>query len=272
MTFVAFAAAHGVLIRDLRADGRIHRVPTANHPRTRNGAYKFTGEWGWCQDWAEHAEPVIFRPDHVPHEVVRRDMAKERRADRERRDQAARMALEVVQRCRFDHHPYLDRKGFKDEQGLVDYDGRLVIPMRDVGRYNRVNSVQWISVDGTKKFLPGGAAKGSALVIGTGYEHWLCEGYATALSLRAALASLYRQARIVVCFSAGNLAAVARLLTGRRFVVADNDASGTGARYAASTGLPWAMPPDVGMDANDMHQAHGVRALAELMREVAARA
>lgn len=271
MSFVAFAQSHGVLIRDLRSDGRIHRVPTSSHPRKRNGAYKFTGEWGWVQDWSEHAEPIVFKPDHIPHEIVRRDMAKERKAERERRDRAAMQAQEVVQRCRFDHHPYLDRKGFKDEQGLVDYDGRLVIPMRAVGRYQRVNSVQWIASDGTKKFLPGGAAKGSALVIGTGPEQWLCEGYATALSLRAALASLYRQARIVVCFSAGNLAAVAGLLTGRRFVMADNDASGTGARYAAATGLPWAMPPNVGMDANDMHAALGVRALAELMREVATR-
>lgn len=271
MSFVAFAAEHGVLIRDLRSDGRIHRVPTVEHPRKRNGAYKFTGEWGWIQAWDIHAEPIVFRPDHVPQEVVRRDMERERKVERDRRERAARMALEVVQRCRFDHHPYLDRKGFKDEQGLVDFDGRLVIPMRDVGRYQRVNSVQWIATDGAKKFLPGGAAKGSALVIGAGPEQWLCEGYATALSLRAALSSLYRQARIVVCFSAGNLAAVARLLTGRRYVMADNDASGTGARYASATGLPWGMPPDVGMDANDMHQAHGVRAVAELMREVSAK-
>ncbi len=269
MSFVAFAREHGVLIRDLRADGRIHRVPTIEHPKKRNGAYKFTGEWGWVQAWETHAEPIVFRNEHIPQEVVQRDMARERRREQARRDKAAIEAMEIVQRCRFDHHPYLDRKGFKEEQGLVDFDGRLVIPMRSVGRYQRINSVQWITAEGEKKFLPGGAAKGSALILGTGCEQWLCEGYATALSLRTALASLYRQAKVVVCFSAGNLAHVAGLLTGRRLVMADHDASGTGERYAVATGLPWVMPPEVGMDANDMHRAHGVRAVAKLMREAA---
>jgi hypothetical protein len=32
------------------------------------------------------------------------------------------------------------------------------------------------------------------------------------------------------------------------------------------------MPPQVGMDANDYHQEHGVRALANLMRGVLAHA
>lgn len=266
MTFDAFARAHGLLIRDLYADGRIHRCPTVDHPRDRNGAFKWTGEWGWVQNWAEHAEPIIYRPEGVPLEVVKRDMAAMRQADRQRRENAARTALEVVRRSTFGPHPYLAAKGFPDEQGLVDTDGRLVIPMRDGARYGRVNSVQWISPEGEKKFLTGGTAKGSVFVIGSGVECWLVEGFATALSVRAALASLYRQARAVVCFSAGNLTHVADLLTGPRFVFADHDASGTGQRAAEATGLPWVMAPEVGQDANDYHLAAGVRAVAALMR------
>lgn len=264
--FPSFARAHGLLIRDLYADGRIHRCSTADHPRDRNGAYKYTGEWGWCQNWAEHSEPIIYRPEGVPVEVVKRDMAAMREADRQRRENAARQAIEIVKRSTFGPHPYLAAKGFPDEQGLIDTDGRLVIPMRDCGRYGRVNSVQWINTDGEKKFLPGGTAKGSVFFIGSGPEYWLCEGYATALSIRAALAELYRPARVVVCFSAGNLATVAGRLEGRRFVVADNDASGTGQRYAEATGLPWVMPPEQGQDANDYHRAAGARALATLLR------
>lgn len=267
MTFERFASAHGLMIRDLYADGRVHRCPTADHPRTRNGAYKFTGEWGWVQNWAEHAEPIIWRAEGVSEAVVRRDMEADRRRDAERRQKAAQQAAEIVARCRFDSHPYLDRKGFSEEQGLVDYDGRLVIPMRDVGSYGRVNSVQWISSDGEKKFLPGGTAKASVFVIGSGPEAWLCEGFATGLSVRAGLQRLYRPARVVVCFSAGNIAAVAAKLSGVRFVVADNDASGTGARYATQTGLPWVMPPEIGTDANDYHQSAGAMALAKLLRE-----
>lgn len=264
--FPSFALAHGLLIRDLYADGRIHRCPTADHPRTRNGAYKFTGEWGFVQDWANHPEPIIYRPDSVPAEVVKRDMAALQRQDRERREQAARKAIEVVRRCQYGPHPYLALKGFPGEQGLVDTDGRLVIPMRACARYERVNSVQWIDAAGEKKFLPGGTAKGSVLILGAGADHWLAEGYATALSVRSALASLYRQAKVVVCFSAGNLTHVAGLLAGRRFVFADNDVSEAGQKAAEATGLPWVMPPEVGMDANDMLLARGVRAVATLMR------
>lgn len=268
MTFERFAQAHGLMIRDLYSDGRVHRCPTADKPRARNGAYKYTGQWGWVQNWREHAEPIIWRADGVTEAVIRRDMQAEQRMDAERRRKAAQQAEEIVGRCRFDSHPYLDRKGFKDEQGLVDFDGRLVIPMRAICEYRRVNSVQWISSDGEKKFLPGGTAKASAFVIGTGPEAWLCEGYATGLSVRAALQRLYRPAKVVVCFSAGNIAAVAARMTGKRFVVADNDESGTGARYAAQTGLSWAMPPDVGQDFNDFHQSAGVQAAAALLRRL----
>lgn len=267
MSFTAFALAHGVLINHLHTDGRIRRVPTADHAKSRNGAYKFTGEWGWVQDWANHAEPIIFRPDHVPVEVVRRDMAAERRAEQQRRENAAKLAGQVIARCSFDEHPYLIRKGFPFAKTLVDTDGRIVVPMRDVTNYKRVNSVQFIAEDGTKKFLPGGQARGSVLIRGAGTEHWLCEGFATGLSIEQALASMYRQARVVVCFSAGNLAHVASLIGGRRFVIADNDVSATGARYAALTGLPWAMPDEIGQDANDLFQARGVRAVVDLMRK-----
>jgi phage/plasmid primase-like uncharacterized protein len=41
-------------------------------------------------------------------------------------------------------------------------------------------------------------------------ERWLVEGYATGLSVRAALRELHREAQVVVCFSAFNLAHVGR--------------------------------------------------------------
>src|SRR3546814_11157496 len=88
--------------------------------------------------------------------------------------------------------------------------------------------------------------------------------YATALSIQAALKRLYRRASVVVCFSASNLAHVAKSLGGR--VVADHDESGTGERAARETGLPWCMPPDVGTDANDMQQARGHKDVADIQR------
>jgi putative DNA primase/helicase len=264
--FEDFARAHGVLIDHAIGDGRIHRAATEAHPRKKNGSYKWTGEWGWVQSWEEHERPIIFKPDHVPAHVVRRDMAAARAEEAALRRKSAEKARKILARCRVADHPYLARKGFPEEDGFVDIDGRLVIPMRDAQDYRRVNSIQWIAEDGAKQFLYGGQARGSVFMRGTGSDTWLCEGYATGLSISAALGSMYRQARVVVCFSAHNVAHVAGLLSGRRFVVGDNDPNGVGARYAASTGLPWAVPPEVGMDANDLHQKHGVRALVDLMR------
>jgi hypothetical protein len=88
--------------------------------------------------------------------------------------------------------------------GLVD-GGKLIVPMRSFEHYReRIYSVQMIDADGSKKFLPGGRAKGAVYRIGTGFDVWLVEGYATALSVHAALESLYRKAEVWVCFSAGN--------------------------------------------------------------------
>ncbi|GAA0492374.1 hypothetical protein [Pigmentiphaga daeguensis] len=273
MTFVQFAALHGLVLTQPLNNGRVNRCPTETHPRSRNGAYRYTRDWGWVQDWAQHEAPVLWFAEgatEVTRAAARRDMAEQQRQEARRRAAAAAKAQEIVRACRADRHPYLERKGFPNEEGLIDYDGRLVVPMRDVGNYQRVQSLQWIDAVGGKKFLPGGAAKGGVLVLGaTVGETWLCEGYATALSVRSALRYLHRPARVAICFSAGNLAHVAGLLPGRRFVVADNDASGTGARAAESTGLPWVMPPTVGHDANDMHLDAGIPALAALLRDLA---
>ncbi len=265
----------GLLPKHVQDDGRWHRCPTTDKPRHKNGAFKLLpgGQVGFYQNHRLHEEVIVWKDDRVATESRRRDIqqliqrtlaeqASERAA-------AARLAFEIVSRCVLDHHPYLDKKGFPDEKGLVDYDGRLVVPMRPVDDYaRRITSVQQIDSEGKKLFLKGGAAGGTAYILGSGTDFFLCEGFATGLSIRAALGSLYRPGKVVVCFSAGNLKTVANKLKGRRFVVADHDESGTGEREALATGLPWCMPPDAGDDANDFHLKHGVRALAEMMREM----
>lgn len=181
-----------------------------------------------------------------------------------RHERARRVAMRAIGDASYETHPYLARKGFPDEKGLV-LRGMLLIPMRDMRTMQQVNSAQYIDADGTKKFLPGGKAKGSVFPIGRGPETYLCEGYATGLSVRDALASLYQKARVVVCFSAANVAYVAQSVGD--YVIADHDASKTGEKYAEKTGLPWWMPPSIG-DANDFHQSESIRALAEEIRRM----
>ena len=138
----------------------------------------------------------------------------------------------------------------------------LVIPMR-VGV--QVVGVQLIDKDGIKKFLYGQLCAGAEYVIGArGVDIWL-EGYATGLSVSAVMAALKARCCIHVCFSAGNMQAMAKA-AGRGFVIADNDQSETGEKAAKATGLPYFMPPDVGSDFNDLHKASGTFSASQALR------
>lgn len=271
MNFIQHASAHGLMIRDVIADGRWHRVPTIDHPRKKNGAYVFDGNTGACQNWATMQDVAVYRPngvEKVSRQEYRLLAKKSAQIDKERQQRARQEAASIIQGCKRDLHPYLVAKGFPSAQGLIAENGDLIIPMRDFQNYSTVNGLQRIFADGTKLFLPGTKAKGSVFIFGkTGlHERWLVEGYATALSVRAALIELRRQAEIIVCFSAGNLIHVAEMVKRPAFVMADNDASKTGEKAAQVTGLPWVMPNQVGMDANDLHRINGLRALVNLIR------
>lgn len=275
MNFMQFAAASGLVVRDIVPDGRIRRCATADHPHRKNGAYMFNGDWGFVQNWATQPEPQIWQGDQSTAQQIDPARLRElaaRRAEEIRigQERAAKHAEQLLSQCELTQHAYLDRKGFPSELGLVDDERRLLIPMRDCQDYRRTLSVQRITVEGEKRFLLGGRTKGAIYVFGGAKSllSWLCEGYATGLSIHAAMQMMRLQGRVVVCFSAANLAHVASLIGGRRLVIADNDASGTGADFARTTGLPWGMPDEINADANDLHMSRGIYALCRLMQEV----
>jgi putative DNA primase/helicase len=288
VNFASFAAAHGLRIRQVLDDGRWHRVPTEDKPRKRNGAYVFDGQSGAVRNWATMQDFAIYRDEiRTPVIVDRaaiRARARAAQLEQAQRHQAAeRSAAQMLERATLlvprpeapwrsmrapGHdailaHPYLIAKGFPGTEGLV-LDGQLLVPMRDL-RTNHLVGMQTIAADGRKLFIPGSRAKGGVFRIGRAAEIWLVEGYATGLSVSAALHSMYRRACVLVCFSAGNLEHVASMVRGRRFVVADNDASCTGEKAATATGLPWVMPPAVGTDANDLQASHGLGAVRQLL-------
>lgn len=181
---------------------------------------------------------------------------------------AADTAARMIREATMSTHPYLARKGFPNLLGLVQ-DGKLLVPVRDATEYSRVISVQTIDAAGAKKFLPGGRTRCGVYRIGVAPARArravLCEGYATGLSLHAALQRLPGPYTIIVCFSAGNLELVAQYFPGA-LVCADNDESKRGEEAARATGLEWRMPPDVGTDFNDMHLKCGVFAVTEVLR------
>jgi putative DNA primase/helicase len=170
----------------------------------------------------------------------------------------------MLTECSLDVHPYFERKGFPDEAVNVWTDGAALIPMY---RNRAIVGCQTITATGEKKFLYGQRSSGAEFVMGQRGKHFLCEGYATALSARAVLRNLKTPYIIHACFSAGNLKKVAQDLAGG-VVLADNDESGTGERVAREIGWPYWMSDTVGEDFNDAHQRIGTFALAMQLRRV----
>ena len=268
MNFLDFAAAHGLIKRHIEYD-KWRRVPTVDHPHKKNGAYIHTGTMAAVQNWALEQEPSIWHPDDdspkIDHAALARRRTESTKLLREGREAAARKASTIMDECWHTQHAYLDKKGFPEHRGLVyrpDTDNLLVVPMYAAGK---LVGCQMIDVDGTKKFLHGQQAKGAEHIIGRGDLDVWCEGYATALSIHAAAPRM--RLSVHICFSAGNLKYLAR----EGFVIADNDASSTGEAAAKATGLPYFMPPTVGQDFNDLHQAVGLfrasQALTTFLRD-----
>lgn len=158
-------------------------------------------------------------------------------------------------------HPYLKSKGVQTHGVRTTGDGRLMVPLYD--QAGNLSTLQYIDEDGGKMYHPGGKSGGCFWMVGTMDEPgvlYVAEGFATA-------ATIYEMTDrpCVVAYSASNLVPVTgslREMYGAAqdiVVVADNDESGTGQRYAEQAcekhGVRMVMPPIEGMDVNDFVQA-----------------
>lgn len=252
MRFEDFARLHGLRVGSLIA-GRWVAVPTDDHPRKRNGRYKYLGDVGWVQNWATMTSPEMWRGGEGRAPEIRQvvqDMDRERR---EAARNAANKAAWILHQCKVATHPYLEAKGFKEEQGNV-WNDLLVIPMR---HGSRLVGAQLIGNEGDKKFLQGQMSKGATFVIDARGVPIFCEGFATGLSVRAVMRAMKVRYTIHVCFSAGNLQEVARQVAGG-IVVADHDPNGVGERAAQQSGKKYWLSDTVGEDFNDFHQRVGL--------------
>lgn len=267
--FITFARAYGILIDHLPQIGVWRRFPTEDHPRKRNGAVCFMGTHAFIQNWATDQEVAVWKSDEntqIDMNRLRRDAAAAEKKRRIQQDAAAKKAGWIMHQCQQAGHEYLKAKGFVEDVGNVwAHEGKqiLVVPMRIAGR---IVGCQLIQEDGEKKFLFGQRTGDAEYIIDNKGPHVLVEGYATALSVQAALKSLKRRYTIHVCFSAGNLVKVSRHVP-RGFVIADNDASETGEKAAKDTGWPYFMPPTVGHDFNDMHMSLGLFKTGQILNK-----
>lgn len=123
-------------------------------------------------------------------------------------------------------HPYLERKGVQPH-GTRLHGERIVVPLRDAG--GQLHSLEFISADGTKRFLRGSRMRGCYFVVGEPAEViCIAEGFATAASVWQATGIA-----TVCAFTAVNLKPVAGTVRaafpGARIVLcADDDEAGRG--------------------------------------------
>ncbi|OND85580.1 DUF927 domain-containing protein [Burkholderia pseudomallei] len=180
-----------------------------------------------------------------------------------------------------DNHPYLARKGVRAYdvrlyRGALRIagmacDGALVVALRNA--QNELTSLEFISPDGEKRFLPGGAKAGAFHLFGEDSRCVLiAEGYATAASAFEASGLA-----VAIAFDAGNMTRVGRALRQRYpnaalVFAADNDAKADGSNpglkaatdAARAVGGTVAVPPD-GLDLNDLHRKDGLAAVKALI-------
>lgn len=288
--FLDFARAHGVLIDRFVDDGRIHRCATENHERKKNGAYCFSSGRGWVHAWDGEGVTHYFNdPSARPWtDAEKRAQQQQRitlhRQQEERHKRAAAEAAAMLKRAEWAPAAYMAYKGFRERlarhakpewrHGYAHVvDGAMFVPMYSLaGAIVGAQVIRWVDGAHEKKMLPGTRAKGAVFRLGNAKAPttWLCEGFATGLSIKLALDQMRFPDAVLVCFSDSNMVHVASQVRGRRFVFADNDKSGAGERAAKATGLPYCMSPNVGEDANDLHQSAGLFAVGGLMQRVRA--
>jgi putative DNA primase/helicase len=253
-------------------DGKIHRFK-ASAGKEKSGWYvaygdgvpagRF-GDWrtGLDETWRADVGRRLSAAEEVEHARRMAEVKAQRDAEAEARHE---VASEIVDRIWADvapapaDHPYLVRKGIKPHDLRVTGDGRLVAPLYTPDE--ALSSLQYIDPTGGKLYHSGGATGGCFTVIGDLDPEgvtYIVEGYATGATVHEVSGR-----PVVVAYSASNLVPVVgtwkeRLPGADLCVVADNDKSGVGQRYAeqaaAKHGCRFVIPPTAG-DANDYVQA-----------------
>jgi phage/plasmid primase-like uncharacterized protein len=229
-------------------------------PAGRFGCWRAGVEVTWRADVGRQLSPA----EEMAHARRMAEAKALRDAEMERRREVAAATVETIwvsAQAASPEHPYLQRKGIGVHGARVTGDGRLVVPL--YGQDGSLSSLQYIAHDGSKLYHPGGQTSGKFWMLGTMDEPgtlYVAEGFATAATIHETTGR-----PCVVAYSASNLVPVTGILremygaTQDIVIVADNDASGVGQRYAEQAsvkfGVRVVIPPIEGMDANDYARA-----------------
>jgi putative DNA primase/helicase len=262
----------------------LHRF-RAEDDKDRNSWYVFHagppsagafGCWrrGINETWHNGSGKLSERDYAAVREAWRAADAERKRTERERRDQARKVAARLYDTAQLPEcNGYLAARGVKAYGDVRQRTGRLVVPLRDVE--GQLHSLQLIASDGTKRFLSGGRVEGCfcSLCAEEDGPLVIAEGYATAASVHEATAYA-----TVAAMNCGNLLPVAKAIRAKWpsrdiIVAADNDAwtdanpGVTKATEAAKLiGAKLAVPEFVDettkpTDFNDLHRLEGLEAV-----------
>ncbi len=265
--------------RSFKPDGKV-TAGTLFHEAKQRG-YKPNGTYH---------KPTPAELDHQKRE--RAERAAKAAAELSQQHARARdQAQEIWKRCKpVEVHEYATAKGIKPT-GARLYSGPLIIngsrcdgalTLAIVGADGVIDSLQFITPQGKKLFLPNGAIAGHYFSAGDpGRGIVIAEGYATAASIREATGQA-----IAVAFNAGNLGKVAaairaKLPDAQITIAGDNDQwtegnpGTTKAREAAhAIGASLVIPKFADLagkptDFNDLHQREGLDAVRAQIEKAA---
>jgi putative DNA primase/helicase len=261
-------------------DGKIHRfrsgtTGTGGHgdkpgwyiafgdgiPAGRFGCWRA----GIEQTWRAETGRDITQAELMAHARRMAEAKSIRDAEQARKHEVAADTVEIIwsgAQAALPDHPYLAKKSIGVHGARVTGDGRLVVPL--FGQDGTLSTLQYIDHEGGKLYHPGGQTSGKYWQIGSLDEPgtlYVAEGYATAATIHEVT-----HRPVVVAYSASNLVPVVGILREKHgptqdiVIVADNDASGVGLRYAeqacAKYGARMVIPPTQG-DANDYVKSGG---------------
>ena len=265
----------GLEVPEIILDGKIHRFRSTESKKfDRSGWYVGHADgipcitFGcWREDITQTVKADVGGKKWTPAEemahIARVAAAKKQRdAEIERDRSVAASTVETIWSGGVQaspEHPYLKRKGVEPHGARVTGDGRLMLPL--FSPEGELSSLQYIDEAGGKLYHSGGQTGGMFWMLGTLDQPgvlYIAEGFATAATIHQVT-----NRPCIVAYSAGNLVPVTGSLreqmpTQELFIVADNDQSGIGQRYAeqasAKHGARMILIPTPG-DANDFAQA-----------------
>lgn len=286
-TFQNILNDKGLTPSEIITDGKLRRCPTAGKPHKQNGAYiahiDNPATLWWC-NWESGEQGTFSEAEEKTLSPIERELwrqrqnaiRRQREAECAQRHEAAAQQARAILNASFPYspeHAYLLRKGIPAlGDARQDNKGRLLLPVMD--NSGKVQSLQYIAPDGSKRFLAGGKIQGGYFLISGKSENpfVLCEGYATGASIHLAYGST-----VYVAFSANNLPAVANLVRSHfpdktLLICADNDETGRnkGLEAAQAVHARLVLPSfftGKGTDFNDLHQSEG---LSEVRRQLEA--